>query len=216
MIVVSRPDHDQTTNYLKYWSKEIIDQIKKKGISLADLKGKKADKKTFWSYVSKNEVDFVFINGHGSEDGVGGFDNVELMSIRDKKKIKSNVIYARSCRSGKKLGKYLVKNGVKAFIGYDDDFVFFIDGKKKSKPLEDKLATIFLKPSNLIASSLVKGNNVDQANFKSKRMMKKNLNKLLTSENREYEYMARYLYSNLIHQVVWGNLRVSIFDKRYE
>jgi len=211
MIIVTRPNHDQTTNYLKVWSKKIVDQAKKKQISLADLVGKKANKKLFLSYLNRNKTNFIFFNGHGDDECVTGYDNQELISTTDKQKIVCNVIFSRSCRSGNRLAKYVVKNGTKAFIGYDDDFVFFIDKTKSTKPLQDKTASIFLEPSNLVASGLLKGNSVELADKKSKSLMKKNLSNLLSSKHQSAEYMAKFLYSNLIHQIVIGDSRTRIY-----
>jgi len=211
MIIVTRPNHDQTTNYLKVWSKEIINLAKEKQLSLADLVGKKANKKLFLSYLNKNKINLIFFNGHGDDGCVTGYDNLALVSTTDKQKIVCNLIFSRSCRSGKNLAKYVVKNGTKAFIGYDDDFVFFIDKEKSTKPLQDKTASIFLKPSNLVASSLLKGNSAELADKKSKDMMKRNLSKLLSSKHQADEYMAKFLYNNLIHQIVKGDPMAKIY-----
>ena len=88
---------------------------------------------------------------------------------------------------------------------------FFIDKEKSTKPLQDKTASIFLKPSNLVASSLLKGNSAELADKKSKDMMKRNLSKLLSSKHQADEYMAKFLYNNLIHQIVKGDPMAKIY-----
>ena len=38
-LLITRPDHDCTTNYLSKWSKEIIKEGEDKGITVIDLDG---------------------------------------------------------------------------------------------------------------------------------------------------------------------------------
>lgn len=210
MILVTRPDHDLLTYYLKIWSNELIEEAEKKGFSLFDLKGKRANRKEIESFLNSNKRwGFVFLNGHGNEREITGFENEVIMSREDIRYAKNiRVIYARSCRVGVWLGRSLVESGLKSFIGYDFDFVVFLT--KGVKPLHDKAAGLFIKPSNLIVSSLLKGNSVFEADKKSKKLMRKNIKKLLSSKNNKDEVMARYLYSNLIHQVVIGSGKADI------
>ena len=36
-FLITRPEHDDTTHYLSYWSKELIEIAKKKRIAVFDL-----------------------------------------------------------------------------------------------------------------------------------------------------------------------------------
>lgn len=53
-MLVTRPNYDFPTTYLYQWSELVIDEAKSKGITVLDLDGKKANKRNFASYISKN------------------------------------------------------------------------------------------------------------------------------------------------------------------
>jgi len=210
MILVTRPDHDLLTYYLKIWSNELVEDMRRRGFSLSDLKGKRANRRVIESFLnSKKRMNFVFFNGHGNEAEITGFENEVIMSEKDIRYAKNiGIVYARSCRVGVRLGRSLVESGLKSFIGYDFDFAVFLT--KGAKPLHDKAAGLFIKPSNLVVLSLLKGNTVFEADKKSKNLMKENIRKLLSSNSNKNEIMARHLYSNLIHQVVIGSGEAAI------
>jgi len=73
-LLITRPNHDITTNYLYYWSQKIIDEADKKGVKTVDLRGKRANKKEFTSIINKIRPRFVVLNGHGDNKSVTGFD----------------------------------------------------------------------------------------------------------------------------------------------
>ncbi|MBU3935480.1 hypothetical protein KJ909_02290, partial [Patescibacteria group bacterium] len=172
---------------------------------LADLKGKKANKKLWQSYVNKNELSFVFINGHGDEDSVCGWDN-EVLIDGYEKGYKDVIFFCRSCRSAKRLGKNLVKKGAKAYVGYTKDYYVLMSGKKKTRPLLDKTAKLFLDPSNLVAMSILKGNSVGEADKKSKKLLSKNIKKIIGSNMIGKEEVAAYLLHDLKCQVAIGDM----------
>lgn len=55
-ILVTRPNYDFPTTYLYQWSELVIDEAKSKGITVLDLDGKKANKRNFASYISRNNM----------------------------------------------------------------------------------------------------------------------------------------------------------------
>jgi len=120
--------------------------------------------------------------------------------------LKNKIVYARSCISAKILGKESIKNGCNAYIGYDDEFVFSIEIDKITRPLEDKTAEVFLKPSNSIAISLLKGNTVSEANNRSKEMIKKQIRESMTSNAKsDQKELIPLLLWNYDHQVSLGD-----------
>ena len=209
MVVVTRPNHDLPTTYLYYFSKEIIDYCRKKSISLADLKSKKANKKLLQSYVSKNKLDFVFVNGHGDEGCVCGYDN-EIIIDKYEKWYKDTIFFCRSCRSAKRLGKKMVKGGVKSYVGYTKDYYVLMSRKKHTNPLFDKTAKLFLDPSNLVAMSILKGNSVGEADKKSKKLLSKNIKDVISSDTAGKDEVAAYLLHDLKCQVVIGSKEAKI------
>ena len=203
-LLITRPNHDLTTNYLFYWSSLVIKEATKKNISIFDLSEKKANKKLFFSYLKKNNIPLVFLNGHGAEDKITGFDNKVLIKLgKDEAILKGKVIYARSCKAAKKLGVSCVKKGSMAFIGYRDNFIFAFSPSKITKPLKDDLAKLFLEPSNLVVVALLKGNSPADAYKRSQKAMHKNLQSMLSSEATvKQRDAAAYLWRNIKSQVI--------------
>jgi hypothetical protein len=54
VLLATRPNHDEATNYLHYWAKKIIVEAEKKNFIVIDLGGKKANLKDFskWTWES--------------------------------------------------------------------------------------------------------------------------------------------------------------------
>jgi len=74
-MLITRPNHDITTNYLFYWSTLLIEQAKKSGKVVTDLNQKRANAKEFASVVKKTRPAMIVLNGHGDHSTVTGYDN---------------------------------------------------------------------------------------------------------------------------------------------
>jgi len=211
-LLITRPEHDDTTHYLSSWSKKIISFAESKGIWVFDLNRRRANKKEVEGILSKQNPGLVIFNGHGNDNFVSGHRNEALIIIGDNEKLlNGKITYAISCKSAKNLGPMSIDAGAKAYVGYDDDFIFFYDPNKITHPLRDKTAKLFLEPSNELITSLVKGNTVEESCNRSKKYFKNNFKRLLSSETTEEETsMARYLWWDMVHQVCLGSKK-SIF-----
>ena len=206
IFLITRPKYDETTHYLFYWSEKAIELAKRKGIQVLDLQKERANEKELTSIVKKKEPYFIFLNGHGSSNSITGHNSEVLIKTGNNEKLlKSKIVYALSCQSGKRLGPKSVKNGTVAYIGYNDYFVFVFDQEKISKPLDDSIAKLFLEPSNQIAIGILKGNKIKEAYRKSQRLFAKNIQKLLTSESSPDSVYIKYLLWDMRHQVCLGD-----------
>ena len=207
IILITRPNHDLTTNYLYFWSEAVINITEKHNLTILDLNKNKANKKNFDSYIKNKHPNFIFLNGHGSETEITGYDNEVLIDSSDNKAmVTASIIYARSCDSGKILGKVLVDNGAGAFIGYKRKFVFLYNPDYSTKPQKDSVAKIFLEPSNLIPSTIIKGHSAGDAHNRAKESMLRTFRKLLlSSSDSEERYCASHLWSNIKCQVLLGD-----------
>lgn len=211
MILVTRPNHDHGTNYLYYWTKLIVDKAFKMGFSVTDLLSQKATKKNFVSYYVKHKHKLVFLNGHGDDDLITGYnDEVLVDTLKNKLNMVGSIVVARSCMCAKVLGNFLVANGSLAFIGYKDDYVIKTSRKYTTKPLLDPMASLYLEPSNMIVESLLKGKNVSDADVKSRRMLLRNISKVLSGGSKDKDDTVRYLYHDFKNQVVIGNLNARL------
>lgn len=203
-ILITRPDYDLITKYFYIWSKGIIDFAKNKSFDVYDLKGKKSNKKEFMSYIDKRFPSIIFLNGHGNANSFTGHNGEMLIDLESV--LKNSIIYARSCEVGQNLGFKLIENGAKTFIGYNRKFFCGYTPEKITKPLEDNIAGLFLEPSNLVVSTLLKNNSAQEAHNRSKEQMYKNFRKMISSTATfEEKYSARWLWSNLNSQVLFGD-----------
>lgn len=206
MMLVTRPNHDSGTSYLCYWSKLVINEAIKRDIDVVDLLCAKANKKLFVSYYKKFKPKLVFMNGHGLDNVVTGYENEVLIDDNDNQlNMTDSIIVARSCRCANVLGNILVKNGSNAFIGYKDDYVIKTSRKYSTKPLLDPMAALFLEPSNMIVKSLLKGKTTKEANEKSKKMLIKNISNVLLGNSKDKQDTAKWLFHDYNSQVVIGN-----------
>ena len=206
-VLVTRPNHDQTTDYLFHWSKPVID-FAKKHLQTFDLASKKANKKNFDSYVKAHDPKFFFLNGHGSDSTITGQDNETLIDANQTNlnTFAGCLFYVRSCKSGKVLGDKLVEAGVSAFIGYKNNFTFVRHLDFATRPLQDPIAKHFLEPSNLVPATLIKGNSVSDAYNRSQQDMKRNFAMLVSStSSEEGRSAASFLWFNINAQVLLGN-----------
>ncbi|HBC44707.1 MAG: hypothetical protein UX08_C0002G0012 [Candidatus Collierbacteria bacterium GW2011_GWB1_45_35] len=210
-IIITRPNHDQITTYISLWSEAVILFAKTKGHSIFDLFSKKADRKSLEQYLTTNNLSFLFLNGHGSSDEICGYnDEVLLDDETQPTLILGLIIYARSCNAGENLGQILVTKGVKAFIGYTKSFSFATSNKFVFRPKEDPLARLFLEPSNLVATTIIKGNTVQEAHQRSVLEMRKTLSEMILSNIPNKKDYAFALYNNMLGQTVIGDGQAKI------
>lgn len=203
-MLITRPQYDPITKYFCVWSQELVDFARAKHVPPLDLKGKKAVRSKFDSYVKKQKPGLIFLNGHGNALVITGHDNEVIVDANSD--LSGAIIYARSCDAGQILGYQLVKSGAKTFIGYKRKFICGYSHEKITKPAEDDMAKLFLEPSNLVVSTLLKDHSAQDANTRSKTAMYRNFRKMISSASSfEERYAARWLWSNLNNQVLIGS-----------
>ena len=120
-------------------------------------------------------------------------DNVDVLN--------NKTVHALSCATAKKLGSAAVKSGAKAYIGYDEDFIFFNEKGKLSDPTKDKYARLFFEPAIAAPKALVDGKTADEAVEAGVKFYKRNLAKALASTDvqENYQDIAWALWSDMKH-----------------
>lgn len=74
------------------------------------------------------------------------------------------------------------------------------------------MAKLFLEPSNLIPTTLLKGHTVGEAHERAKQEMIKNFRKMISSASTfEERYAARWLWSDIRSQVIIGDHNASLY-----
>lgn len=206
-ILITRPRYDPITTYLYQWTVFVVRQAQQKNKKVLDLKGEKANHKTFTSYIRKHHPVLVFFNGHGNANCITG-ENEEVLVEKDQNEdiLAGKIVYARSCNAADKLGPSAVTKGAIAFIGYKKKFTDGYTPTKTTRPLEDTVAKLFIEPSNLIPISLLKGNKVKDAYRKSQEAMLRNLRFMLsTRATSAQKDSAPFLWTNRKYQVTIGD-----------
>ena len=117
LVLMTRPDHDDTTFYLPRWCKDTVEIADSLGKLLADLKGRRANRKEFESILNSKTPTILLLHGHGTESSLCGHQNEVILDIKNSHLLKSKIVYAVSCKTAKTLGYHVVKEGIaKAFI----------------------------------------------------------------------------------------------------
>jgi len=207
LLVVTRPKYDDSTEYLSAYALEILKKVKGE-LSIKDFEGKEANKENVEKYLRGKNPKLLFLNGHGNECEICGHKGEVIFSLANVGLLRSRITYARACFSANILGQAAVRNNSGCFIGYKYPFSFWIDGERGATPLKDKIARMFLNPSNEIVCSLVKGETAKIADEKSKKMMIANMKEILAMEQKNEPGatgMLQILWDNYEGQVVLGN-----------
>jgi hypothetical protein len=201
-VLITLPNHDIATYYISSWSKEIIKEAEKRNISTLKLEGNKANRKNLISFLEKQDPGFIILNGHGDENSIYGYKEEVLIKVGDEEMLRNKIIYTIACDAAKFLGESIVEKGEKCFIGYKDKFVFFMDERKVTKPLDDDKAASFFNPANLVPISIIKGNKTIESVEKARDAFKKEIIKWRMSKELEAIFMVSALlhdFSSLTH-----------------
>lgn len=205
-LLVTRSDHDEATHYLYHWSVKVIEKARKINFKVYDLAGDKAKKKNFNGCLKSKKPAILFLNGHGNATTITGQNLEPLLEADRKSAVSGTIIYARSCDAAITLGKKLIKDGVKAYIGYNRKFILGYTPGKLRRPLTDPMAKLFLEPSNLVVITLIKKKTADEAQDRSRQAMWQNYRKMAAAPaSSRKRYAARWLWSNYESQVLYGD-----------
>src|SRR3989344_2018845 len=211
-VLFSRPKDDVTLNYLYHFSKELIDLSNSLGHKTINKEREEANKIMITSIIKKQKPNLIMFNGHGSPEKICGHKKeVIIFSEENPQLLQDSITYSLSCSSASVLGPKAVQNGAISFIGYKFDFVLGKDPDSEASPRHDKIAKLFLEPSNTLVSSLLQGRNVKTSIEKAKKEMLANIWHLNTTKSfPEAVYYAPFLFSNYLSLVVHGKQDVTI------
>ena len=151
-------------------------------------------------------------NGHGSSEVICGHKQEVIISSNENPEVLNNTIaYSLSCSSAEILGPKAVEKGAISFVGYEFDFALGKDPDSEAAPNHDKIAKLFLEPSNILFDSLINGKSVKTAVEKAKKKMQDNIWYLNTTDRfPNAVYYAPFLFGNYLGLVAHGNTNASI------
>jgi len=214
-VLVTIPSSDPTTRYISAWAQRTVKELESKRLKFIVLLKERATASIFDSMLKKHNPSLVFLNGHGGPDLVCGHnEEILLQAGKNEMALKGTVTYALSCSSAKVLGPAAVKAGVSAYIGYNEDFIFFRSPEKVNRPIEDKTAEMFLAPANHVVVSLAKGHTAGEATTATKGYFFRGIQKLISSESTkdDREYL-RYMIWDMRSLVCQGNQNAVVTGK---
>lgn len=207
-LLITCPEHDDGTAYLTYFSRPIIEEALNKSIKTKKVNDENLNMKDFSEIIGKLDYRLVVFNGHGSPDSIFGYkDNIIIKVGENDNYLKEKIVYARACNAGLLLGPNCMNKAEKGcFIGYNLPFVFFMDEKWTTKPHNDKIANLFLEPSNLVPISIIKGHTSLESHKNAKRQMLKTMRSLLKNkQEQETPFYLEALWNNYKGQVIFGD-----------
>jgi len=212
-MIITCPEYDDATSYLTHFSQKIIDQAEKKQLKHKKIRDENLNLSDFSKILEKLDYRLLVLNGHGSPDSVYGYKNELIVKLgKNDSLVRERLIYARSCSAGLKLGPAAMKqsrNG--CFIGYNLPFIFYMDSRWTAKPHNDNIAKLFLEPSNLVPSSLIKGQTTLSAHSNAKQRMLKNMKKLIQgNQEEETPFYIEALWNNFLGQVIYGSQKARL------
>lgn len=211
-LLVTRPEHDDTTKYLSCYAKLVIKYADDNDIAVKDFEAGTVTRKEVTKFIEKQHPRLLFLNGHGDEDSIEG-EKGERIFKKDTNDtlLKDKITYARACYAAISLGKKCVEFGENTcFIGYNIPFSFWIDESWSANPLKDKTASLYLEPSNELVKFLIKGDKVKEAVEKSQNLIIKNMGKLLKQKREPWAVQKlKVLWNNYEGREVCGNDEIS-------
>ena len=118
--------------------------------------------------------------------------------------LRSKIVYARSCNSARTLGK---KCDARAFIGFENAFIFVYNTNKMTTPLRDEFAKPFFESSNAVPISIIDGKPVGVAYEISQKKFDKNITYFETHKSIESPHIITFFKWDQLSQRVIGDLK---------
>ncbi|MDP3698097.1 MAG: hypothetical protein Q8R47_00770 [Nanoarchaeota archaeon] len=214
--VITMPNYDDATAYLYSYSEELIKFAEQNRISIIQLKRPRLRRANLQTSISKQKPQLILFNAHGDEMTIYGdkLTNTTTEYLIRKGEnhhlLEGKLTYARACSAATVLGRACVQKGGGCFIGYNQPFSFWTDTARTTTPLKDRVASLFLKPSNELAMALLRGKSAREAADVFMALSKKNLLQLVNKKEEPGAMIsAMILWNNISAQEVLGDEEMS-------
>jgi len=206
--LITMPSYDDATSYLSCYCEELLAYAENKGITLSSFKRPRLRRDAVEVAIRKQNPDLLLFNAHGDVKTIYG-DKIETEAeflIREDQNhelLEGRVTYARACSAAASLGRTVHKG---CFIGYNQPFSFWIDANRSSTPLKDKIAQLFLQPSNELAKALLRGKSAQEAVNTFNNFSKKHILQLLSKKDEPGALASiSLLWNNMAAQEIIGD-----------
>lgn len=177
-VLICRMNHDEITKYIYHWADIIKTEARLLGFNVIELNNENFDEVRFKRMIEEYDPYLVFLNGHGSDYSVKGFDKKTDVILRCKNDhlLKNRVVYALSCHTFSRLGRSAFNKGCKCYIGYTQRFVFPFRDLSEDHIFEDEISEPFMVISNEIMLSLLRGAGPEEAYKNSQKLIESYIN----------------------------------------
>lgn len=111
----------------QYRDRHVYPYLKRRGFDVRSLHGPLARRHYVAAALRQPAVDYVTGVGHGLHDLYTGDHGDEVLKVGayHPDEARGKIIHLLSCQTARELGPDLVRNGCRAFFGYDENFVFY-------------------------------------------------------------------------------------------
>ena len=213
MMVSTTANFELATRYLHDWVMTVINQASRYGINVTNLDGWMANRYRLETNIASKDPIFVWLNGHGNENQLGGQDNEIILDLSNNDMLSGRVCYAFSCLTALELGPSSIAKGCLSYIGYSDEFVFLYD--TRATPLTDDYAKWFMWAGNEIGLSLLRGETTGQAYANSQALFDAAIRYWSESNDPVAPQMLACLYQDKNFQELLGSATARINTEYY-
>jgi len=186
--------NDIPTNYIFSWAEQIKKEAILLGFKVIDLQDENFEENKIRRMIEEHNPFLVFLNSHGTEYSIKGYDKKTDVILRCKNDhlFKDRIVYALSCSTGTILGKSALNKGCKCYIGYKEK-VKFPTQEFHDTVLKDFVAEPFMKVSNEIVLTFLKGGTPEEAIKNSNKVADDLINYWEKQEQLEASTISKFL-----------------------
>lgn len=121
LMAVEANEDAPTRAAYAYRDQHLYQKLDTVGTNLLTLRGLRTTPEFFTPGIAQHDPDYVVAVGHGDEDTLMGYRGVPLLEIGHYQAtdVAGRIIHLLACHTAATLGRDLVRNGARAFIGYN-------------------------------------------------------------------------------------------------
>ncbi len=214
--IITLPNYDDATSYFYCYAEELVKFAEDNGIPISQFKRPRLRRNNVETSIIKRQPQLLLFNAHGDEqtiygDKIGTETEYLIREGQNHQLLQGKLTYARACSAAASLGRASTQEGG-CFIGYNQPFSFWIDTSRSTTPLKDKIAQLFLQPSNELALALLRGKSARESADIFNNLSKKNILQLFGKKDEPGALAsAMLLWNNMMAQEVIGNQEMKFF-----
>ena len=198
-ILVTSPETDNITRYLRAWTKQLLEKAHRQH-QVLHLDGEKVTRKHFCGILRKKSINIVCLNGHGADDRILGHRQETLLDTQNIELLSGTTAHVLACNTAKTLGPSAMAVGTRGYIGYDERFIMLSRPTKISQPLQDDVARLFLDAAFTAPKALLDGKSCQETVELTQNAYRRSIQEALNSDiQSDKDRCVGFLLWNLKH-----------------